>query len=41
MGLILTAKVVIKVDKVRRPKITQLGNYKWVTVIKAISTLGL
>jgi hypothetical protein len=40
MGLITTAKVITASERRHRPKAVQPGNYKWVTVIQAINTLG-
>jgi hypothetical protein len=40
IGVISTVKVVIGADRARRPRITQLGNREWVTVIKAICARG-
>ena len=41
MGVIFTAKVVIKSDQAGRPKTTQSDNHKWVTVIETICTCDL
>jgi hypothetical protein len=40
MGVIATAKVVTGTDRAGKPRTTQPGNRKWVTVIKAICTRG-
>ena len=38
MGVIVTAKVIIKTDKTGQPKLVQLGNQKWVIIIETINT---
>jgi hypothetical protein len=40
MGVIAIVKVVIGIDRARKPRTTQPGNREWVTVIKAICTRG-
>jgi hypothetical protein len=40
MGVIITLKVVISVDTVRQAIVVQLGNYKWIMVIKGINMSG-
>ena len=37
----MTAKVVIGIDRAGRPRTTQPGNRKWVTVIETISARGV
>ena len=40
MGVIVIVKVITGTDRARTPQTTQLGNCKWVTVIKAIYMQG-
>jgi hypothetical protein len=40
IGLITLAKVITASERRHRPKVIQLGNREWVTVIQAINTLG-
>jgi hypothetical protein len=41
MGVIATAKVITRTDRAGRPRLVQPGNQEWVTIIKAINTLGV
>ena len=40
MGVIATAKVVTASDQAGRPRIIQLGNREWVTVVETIGVRG-
>ena len=40
IGVILTAKVIIRSNQAGRPKITQPGNREWVIAIETISARG-
>jgi hypothetical protein len=40
MGVILTLKVIISLDRKGRLRAKQLGNRKWVTAIEAVNVRG-